>query len=240
MPTLNGTSGNDSIDGRGQTEALIINGRAADDTIWGGSASDRLSGGAGSDYIYASPLDALVDGGAGKDTLDFSLYVADSSGQGVNARLFGGDLGLWPDQNGSEVFITGQIKNIENLVGSNYNDALMGNRAVNVINGGGGNDWVIAWGSGDFLIGGSGADKFALDNAGAKSTVIDFNYAAGDRLYFDVAPEISWAAGSGLDANGVSHSAWIGTYEDRFGNVEQIILLDVTTQPNADWVTSLA
>jgi Ca2+-binding RTX toxin-like protein len=239
MATINGTSGNDIIDARSRTDDLTIYGKAGNDTIYGGKGTDKIYGGGGSDYIYASPLDKLIHGGAGNDTLDFSLYVADASGQGVNARLAGGDLGLWPNQNGSPVYVTGAIKYVENLIGSNYDDALMGNNAVNKISGGAGDDWIIGWGSGDFLTGGADADMFVLEYTGTKTTITDFNYSEGDRLHFDVAPEISWRQGTGLDANGVSHSAYIGTYIDEYSNTERVILLDVTTQPSSDWIVSL-
>lgn len=236
--TINGTNRNDIIDGRLYTGSLTISGRAGDDRIYSGPGVDSLSGDGGQDIIYGSPFDRLIDGGPGTDTADFSLYVAGPGGDGVNARLFGGELGLWPSADGALPSITGQIVGIENLVGSSYGDALMGNAFVNRISGGGGDDWIMPYGSGDFVTGGSGADMFSMEQAGATTTVTDFSYASGDRLFFAVAPTITWVAGTAPNASGVNSAAWIGTYVDEQGNVEQIILLG-TAQPTTDWIMSL-
>ena len=235
--TINGTNRNDIIDGRLYTGDLTISGRAGDDRIYSGPGADSLNGNGGHDTIYGSPFDRLIDGGPGTDTADFSLYEAGPSGDGVNARLFGGELGLWPSGGGTAP-ITGQIVGIENLIGSSYGDALMGNTFVNRISGGGGDDWIIPYGSGDFVTGGSGADMFSMEQAGATTTVTDFSYASGDRLFFTVAPTITWVAGTAPNASGANSAAWIGTYVDEQGNTEQIILLG-TTQPTADWIMSL-
>lgn len=231
-----GTRGNDIIDARQAVFAVTIDGKAGNDTIYGGPGADTLLGGAGNDLIYGSPFDKLIDGGTGTDTLSFAYFVAGANGQGVNARLFGGDLGLWPDENGAPITAVRGIKNVENLVGSNYNDALMGGNTVNQLSGGAGNDWLIAWGSGDFLTGGSGADKFALSNAGAQTTVLDFSFAAGDRIYFDANTAVQWTQGTGVDPSGQSHSAWIGSYVDAYGNSEQVIVLGVSETPSSSWL----
>ena len=226
----------DELDARSSNTAVLINGKGGSDTIWSGPYADEITGAGGDDYIYASPSDVLIDGGAGNDTADFSLYVADGSGWGVNARIFGGELGLWPPDDGSVPLITGTLKNVENLVGSDYDDALQGGRTVNVLDGGAGNDWLIAWASGDFLAGGAGADRFVLDNAAGTTTILDFNYAEGDRIYLAGVSGIDWTQGTGADQFGVSHDAWVGSYVDQSGNSEQVILLDVTMTPGSDWL----
>ena len=241
MATITGTTRADVIDARARTDNLVIHGKGGNDTIYGGAGVDSLYGDGGSDRIYASPYDKLIDGGAGNDTVNFSTFVADASGYGVDVRLFGAHIGLWPNQDGAVVpaYPSGTIKNIENVVGSNYDDAILGNSAVNKLNGGGGDDWVMAFGSGDFLTGGSGADMFSLENAGSKTTVTDFNYSAGDRLFFTYEPNITWTQGTAPDGTGVTRLAWIGTYVDPSGQTEQVIVIG-TAQPTADWIVSLA
>jgi Ca2+-binding RTX toxin-like protein len=66
------------------------------------------------------------------------------------------------------------LSNIENLVGSGYDDELTGNLGVNVINGGAGNDLIRSGGSNDQLTGGSGNDTFALANGEGTDTITDF------------------------------------------------------------------
>ncbi|MEB3170876.1 MAG: M10 family metallopeptidase C-terminal domain-containing protein, partial [Synechococcaceae cyanobacterium] len=57
---------------------------------------------------------------------------------------------------------------IENLIGSTWDDVLLGNGEDNVIHGGAGNDWIDGGGGDDKLFGGSnslGGDTIAYDNA---------------------------------------------------------------------------
>jgi Ca2+-binding RTX toxin-like protein len=239
VATINGTKRSETIDASARSDNLIIHGRGGNDTIHGGTGVDALYGDGGSDHIYASPYDSLVDGGTGNDTVNFSGVVP-PSGYGVDVRLFGGHIGLWPNEEGAQVpaYPSATIKNVENVIGSNYDDAILGSTAINKLNGGGGDDWMIAYGSGDFLTGGTGADMFSLENAGARTTVIDFDYSQGDRLFFLNAPNISWIKGTAPDASGISQPAWKGTYVDQFGNTELVIVLG-TAQPTADWIVSL-
>lgn len=228
---ISGTRKADFIDARARSDDLTIDGKAGDDVIIGGSGADTILGGGGNDRIYASPYDKLIDGGAGVDTIDFSLFGG-ADGLGVLADLTG-SLGLRPE--GGPVPIYGSIANVENVVGSAFNDWIVGNGFVNRLDGGAGDDWITAWGDGDFLTGGSGADRFILQPAGRTVTITDFDYAQGDRLQYNVPPTISWSPGTGVDADGVVHSAWIGTYVDFAGNAEQVVLLDAAGPPTADW-----
>lgn len=231
---LGGTRDNDELDARGFNENYTIDGRGGHDRIYGGNGQDSLLGGAGNDLIYASVEDTLIDGGAGVDTVSF-LY--DLGGTGVNVRLTGGLLGPMP--NILDVR-SGVVLNVENLVGSNYGDYLSGNGFVNELDGGAGDDWLLAWGRGDFLTGGTGADKFDLSALGGRTsvTITDFDYSEGDRIRFDVAPEISWAAGFGEDADGNLQEAWIGTCDTITGGTLKIILLGADGTPSSDWITT--
>lgn len=73
-----GGDGNDTLYGMGSND--VMNGEAGDDSLLGGDGNDNLTGGAGVDYIYGeagddtidsvdSTADAVVDGGAGDDTV---------------------------------------------------------------------------------------------------------------------------------------------------------------------------
>lgn len=57
------------------------------------------------------------------------------------------------------------IKDIENLIGSNFNDILKGNAKTNTLDGGAGNDTLNGGPEADILIGGLGNDIFVIDNA---------------------------------------------------------------------------
>lgn len=123
-----------------------INGRNGNDIIHGGNGWDLLIGGKGADEI---------DGGNGIDTAGYTTafwrVIVDLVGQHSN---FG-------DAKGDTLF------NIENLIGSKYNDILRGDLASNKLSGGEGDDKLNGRqgddklhgeNGDDILLGGSGAD----------------------------------------------------------------------------------
>ena len=236
---LVGTSGDDTLDRRGYTDDWKIDGRAGNDTLYGGGGHDSLYGGRGNDLIYGSGEDLVIDGGTGLDTVSF-LY----SSTGVRVELPEGGLGLWPDTNPTTVR-PHVLKNIENVTGSNYDDFIYGSRAVNELDGGAGNDHLIANGSGDFLTGGTGADTFNVSPVvGAVSrntetvTVTDFQYNNGDRIDAgDATPaQLDWVFGSANDAEGNPQPAWIGTWQLPTGGTFELIVLGADTDPTVtDW-----
>lgn len=65
--TLTGTAGNDRLYGYAGSDTL--DGGAGNDLLRGGAGADRLLGGIGNDTLIFDALDALIDGGAGTDTL---------------------------------------------------------------------------------------------------------------------------------------------------------------------------
>ena len=229
---LVGTSGDDTLDRRGYTDDWKIDGRAGNDTLYGGSGHDSLYGGRGDDLIFASAEDSVVDGGAGLDTVSF-LHSA----TGVRVELFDGGLGLWPEID-PITFRPHVLRNIENVTGSNYADFINGNRAVNELDGGAGNDRLLAFGSGDFLTGGAGADRFdvrqvvgAVRRGTETVTITDFQYDDGDRI--DAGPvtpaQLDWVFESANDA-------WIGTCHTPSGGTFELIVLGADTDPTVlDW-----
>ena len=95
------------------------------------------------------------------------------------------------------------------MIGSNYDDFIYGSRAVNELDGGAGNDQLLANGSGDFLTGGTGADTFdvrpvvsSVRRGTETVTVTDFQYNDGDRI--DAGPatpaQLDWVFASANDA----------------------------------------
>jgi Ca2+-binding RTX toxin-like protein len=114
--------------------------------IYGGQGADHIEGGGGNDMIYTAGGYDYVDGGAGLDTLSYA-----DSWDKVVVNL---ETGI--GQYGSASRDT--IINIENLVGSKFDDTLTGDAGANILNGGAGNDVLHGGGGADTLIGGAGAD----------------------------------------------------------------------------------
>ncbi len=112
-------SGNDLI--AGNAVANYLKGNDGDDRIWGGGGNDILEGGAGADRL---------DGGAGMDWVSYrgsdaavTVNLIDSAVSGGHAD---GDV----------------LTEIENVIGSDYDDVLVGNDGANQLAGGAGMDWV--------------------------------------------------------------------------------------------------
>ncbi len=140
-----GTFAANTLDG-GASGNDFLRGRAGDDTLLGGVGADRLDGGAGAD---------VLDGGSGIDT---AYYLSSGVGLTVdlaNAAANTGDAA-------GDTFI-----DIENVLGSFFNDILRGDGGDNVLfgstgndtlQGGGGDDTLSGQADDDILIGGVGAD----------------------------------------------------------------------------------
>ena len=136
--------------------------------IYGYAGSDHIEGGGGNDVIYSGGGKDYIDGGTGIDTLSY----ADSWSK-VVANLVTG-IG----QGGTAAYDT--ILNIENLVGSKFDDILTGDAGNNTLNGGAGKDILHGGAGADLLIGGSGAD--VLDGGDGVDTASYSNAHTGVTL----------------------------------------------------------
>ncbi|WP_170419562.1 cadherin-like domain-containing protein [Ruegeria atlantica] len=148
-----GSDGADDITGDDAANALYgargddtLDGGAGNDLLVGGDGVDTVHGGAGSDLILQHTDDGFVslsgsiDGGDGVDTLSFRGALAG----GVVANLTGfGNL---------------DIRNVENLEGTNQDDNLSGDTGANTLSGLDGADVLYGKDGDDVLIGGAGAD----------------------------------------------------------------------------------
>ncbi|MEO0892150.1 MAG: choice-of-anchor Q domain-containing protein [Pseudomonadota bacterium] len=133
-----------------------------------------------------------IDGGIGTDTVDFSGLAADElpgafDGVVVDLDLnSAGDTGT-PSETGSILddlpsdggtpIADGGLTDIENVIGSNFDDGLFGNNEVNVLIGGNGNDTLAGFSGNDTLTGGNGADEFrGTPNDLNGDTITDFGF----------------------------------------------------------------
>ncbi|MGE7470323.1 peroxidase family protein [Bosea sp. NPDC003192] len=157
-----GGDGNDALYGEAGADRVF--GGAGNDRLDGGAGDDTVVGGAGNDLFIAAVGDGNdsyhgddLAGGTGIDTLDMSVVTAS-----VTVDLGSGLLGR-----GSAVSVqTGQdtLWGIENVATGSGNDTITASNAVNVIEGGAGDD----------------VFRFNSAQAADGDTILDFE--PGDRL----------------------------------------------------------
>jgi Ca2+-binding RTX toxin-like protein len=198
--TLVGSAADDAMLGLGGLD--VIFGRAGSDDILGGDGADMLYGDAGSDRILGEAGDDLIAAGAGGDTVfggagddlivaevgdgDDAYYGDDLSGAGgtdtldmsairanVTADLgtgFGGRGAVTSAASGSDT-----IWGIEDIVTGSGADVITASAAVNVIDGGLGNDIFrflsAADADGDTLLGFQPGDRIALSPIDANGPI---------------------------------------------------------------------
>lgn len=165
---MNVLKGNDALAGGNLRDIMmgyegndLINGNGGDDDLYGGAGNDVVIGGTGADWIY---------GGAGSDT---ASYVTAS--KAVNASLTNAS-GNTNDAKGDAYY------DVENLLGSRFNDLLTGNASGNVLTGGDGNDTLIGGAGADRLNGGNGSDtaSYATAAAGVSANLVAPTTNTGD------------------------------------------------------------
>ena len=223
--TLDGGAGSNTASYRHSAAAVTIDlatgaasgGDAAGDTYAGianlrGSAHDDvLSGDAGINILYGQAGDDLLNGHGGKDLL--------IGGDGIDTVTFAdATAGVHVRVGADPTYRTCEIREVENLIGSAFDDTLGGTGYANRMEGGDGADWLVAAGGDDTLLGGSGndrldaeygadvltggagADKFiyrvfsdsTVDAAG-RDRIEDFSSAEGDSINLhDIGADGSW------------------------------------------------
>ncbi|MFS4438010.1 M10 family metallopeptidase C-terminal domain-containing protein [Paracoccaceae bacterium GXU_MW_L88] len=152
-----GTAANNHFWGRGGGD--VFNGRDGDDILDGGNDGDLLYGEGGDDLIIGGSGQDYLDGGDGNDTVS---YVGSSDGvmvDLVNGTAEGGDAdGPVQIVGRGSVIRHDILVGFENVVGSSFDDKLIGDDQANTLEGGDGDDTLTGGGGRDTLIGGEGSD----------------------------------------------------------------------------------
>ena len=158
---LFGGDGEDLLSGEAGND--ILDGGAGDDDFFGGAGDDDLNGGSGNDFLRGDDGDDNLFGGAGDDILagsDGADFIDGGDGNDTNS-FQGNDQGVTASlATGSAVSggITESFINIENLVGTDFDDILIGDSGDNFLNGLDGNDILDGGAGDDDLFGGAGDD----------------------------------------------------------------------------------
>ena len=214
--TLSGDGGPNTIRGLGGND--VINGRTGDDALDGGVGTDTVSlesassathinlegeqsVGDGTDSLISfesaigSPFnDVLIgtdgsntlDGALGEDTVDYSNSIG-----GVTLNL---QTNVVTGSGGTDT-----VTEVENALGSIYDDVLVGNTRPNHLDGGTGDDTLNGAGSSDIMDGGAGLDT-ADYTAASASVQVDLGSGEAHGRGDDVLAAIENAlTGSGND-----------------------------------------
>lgn len=208
--TIYGEAGNDTINAGDLADTVfggvgndIVNGGAGLDVVRGDAGDDTLSGEADNDTLYGDGGEDTLIGGLGDDTLN--------GGEGANTVSFANSAaGVTVILNTDAVAVTANgegtdtLSNIQNLIGSAFNDSftVTNNSAENnVFFGGAGND-TLNGGYGDDLIDG-GADNDTL-NGGTQNQPFAIDTVSYDSATAAVTVSLAVTAqqntiGAGLD-----------------------------------------
>ncbi|WP_181892989.1 calcium-binding protein [Falsiruegeria mediterranea] len=134
----------DSLSG-GEGNDTLIGSRNGRNTVHGGLGDDSLVGGENPDLLFSEAGSDTLQGGGAFDLVYFSSRVS-----GVEV-----DLATGRGTVGNDTIVLSQV---ENVVGSNFNDRIGGDDGRNTLNGGAGDDYISGGGYHDVLEGGKGND----------------------------------------------------------------------------------
>ena len=206
--TLAGGEGNDTLDGGAghdtasyalltdpviSVAANLVTGQATIGTeidtlisienLTGGAGHDSLTGDGNDNILSGGRGDDTLIGGDGNDTADYS-YLGPSQSLTINLAQAGANAIVSGSGSEADTLIA-----IENIVGGDSDDLILGDNANNDLRGGAGNDTISGGKGADTLDGGAGENTLTYANANATMTIgVTVNLASG--------------TGSGGDANG--------------------------------------
>lgn len=123
--------------------------------VKGGDGKDNLIGSNGDDLLEGLVGADVLNGAAGDDTV---TYGASPSGVAINLATGTGSGGHASKDADLET-----LTSIENVIGSNHADVLVGDAGENILMGLAGGDVLIGQGGGDLLDGGPGVDTAVID-----------------------------------------------------------------------------
>ncbi|WP_426957370.1 M10 family metallopeptidase [Muricoccus radiodurans] len=148
IENLIGTQGND-----------IIRGNVATNDLWGGNGGDWIRGMQGDDWLTGGAEGDLLDGGDGSDTVN---YLGSTAGVMIDLAA-GRGYGAEAQED--------QFVSVERVLGSRFDDILIGAGASDSLFGTDGDDHLFGGAGADLLDGGAGSDVASYSTATAGVTV---------------------------------------------------------------------
>ena len=227
------------------SEANVLNGFAGPDTITGGANDETLNGGKGDDILIGGLGGDQLNGGDGFDTASYA-----------QAAGF-----IWADLRnviaGRGEALGDGFKDIEKIIGSDFNDRLYGSNNADTLIGGDGNDLFFGQDGDDLFEGGAGADSFrgnagldtvsyANENSAITLDLSDISTRTGeplnDTLFFSIEGIIGTAYDDVLRGNALDNFLQGGPGNDildgktgndtvSYANATQRAVVDLFTVP---------
>lgn len=173
------------------SQQLNITGTHYGDTLFGGGSNDKIFGGLGNDTVYLSGGTDSLFGGKGQDTLNANGDGITNLDVGVTVNLTGtvqnfsefgeyfhglGTVAAFElTKNGGAI---GHIEGFENVIGSSFDDTIVGGGNTQAIVGGNGNDVILLTAKG--TVSGSAGDDTILGSGDNDILFGDLGF--GDRL----------------------------------------------------------
>ena len=152
------------------------------ENLSGSRFDDFLFGNAGNNVLFGGDGDDVLAGGAGNDTLNGgagSMDAADYS-DAVEGIMVSLSVTTAQETGGAG---TDTLKNVEKLIGGDFDDSLTGDSLDNVLTGGLGADTLDGGSGNDLLSGDAGNDTFLFSSLDGTDTLEDFMSGA-DGLAF--------------------------------------------------------
>jgi Ca2+-binding RTX toxin-like protein len=150
----------------------VIVGNNQNDALIGDAGNDTLIGGQGVNSFYEGQFSGTTPGNdviqGGPSGSDWLLYSTGSPQSGVIVDL----AAHTATGGGAGGAGSASLSNIENVVGTNFDDVIRGDGSWNILQGGDGNDTISGGVGGvDQMWGGAGADSFVLDRTSASGAL---------------------------------------------------------------------
>jgi Ca2+-binding RTX toxin-like protein len=158
-----------------------IVGTRFEDTIYGRAGKDELNGGKGDDLIYGDGGDDTLIGGADDDILiggagrDIHVGSSGTDGASYAKSKIGLTINMANTSLSTGDAFQDQYRQIEFVIGSQFDDKLTGDTKSNILIGGGGNDRIDGGGGNDELLGEAGADTFVFSGPGSATDLRRMN-----------------------------------------------------------------
>lgn len=205
---LNGGLERDTLDGGGTSTNTAYgtagaSGNTGNDTILGGAGKDTIVMHNGSQAVSGTSTGDVIDGGqdlVGDNTIDFSKVFSPTT-TGVTVNLSNTYAVGGFQVNFSGLAGSGTINNVDNVIGTDFNDTITAASGGKITAGLGADTILSATGSGtaDTLVGGAGNDTYDLSGsqqrdaisvtatsgtvANGVDQIIGFDQATHDQIY---------------------------------------------------------